>query len=63
MELILNLLYLYISAYSIYFLVSAIKNLNDRKFRIQQKYSNTSGVNNICVIIYSHNNEATLETW
>ena len=61
MEFILNLLYIYIAAYSLYFLILAIKNLNDRKFRIQQKYSNLSCQNNLCVIIYSHNNEGTLE--
>lgn len=61
MEFILNLLYVYIASYSLYFLILAIKNLNDRKFRIQQKYSNLSCQNNLCVIIYSHNNEVTLE--
>lgn len=61
MELILNILYLYIAAYSVYFFILAIRNLNDRKFRIQQKYNNFSYQNNLCVIIYSHNNEATLE--
>ncbi len=61
MELFLNLLYFYIAAYTIYFFVLAIKNLNDRKFRIQQKYGNLSSKNNFCVVIYSHNNENTLE--
>lgn len=61
MELILNILYIYVAVYSVYFLVLAIRNLNDRKFRIQQKYNNFSCLNNLCIIIYSHNNEATLE--
>lgn len=61
MEFIVNLLYFYIAIYSLYFFVLAIKNMNDRKFRIQQKYSNLNCQNNLCVIIYSHNNEATLE--
>ena len=61
MELILNLLYLYVALYSVYFLVLAVKNLSDRKFRIQQKYNNLSCKNNLCVIIYSHNNELSLE--
>jgi len=61
MDLILNILFFYITAYSVYFLVLAVRNLNDRKFRIQQKYNNFSYQNNLCVIIYSHNNEATLE--
>lgn len=61
MELFLNLLFIYISIYSIYFLVLSIRNLNDRRFRIQQKYNSFSYRNNFCIIIYSHNNEATLE--
>jgi len=61
MELILNLLYFYIAIYSVYFFVLSLKNLNDRKFRIQEKYSNMNCQNNLCVIIYSHNNEVTLE--
>lgn len=61
MELILNILFIYITIYSIYFLFLAIRNLSDRKFRIQQKYNNFSYKNNFCIMIYSHNNEATLE--
>lgn len=61
MELLLNILYFYIALYSVYFLVLAIRNLNDRRFRIQQKYNSFSFQNNLCVIVYSHNNEATLE--
>lgn len=61
MEFILNLLYIYIALYSIFFLVLAVKNLKDRKFRIQQRYNNMNYQNNLCVIIYSHNNELSLE--
>lgn len=61
MDLFLNLLYIYIAVYSVYFLVLAIKNINDRKFRIQQRYNNLNYRNSLCVIIYSHNNEVTLE--
>ena len=61
MELILNLLYIYIALYSVYFFTLAVKNQNDRKFRIQQKYSNLNCKNNLCVIVYSHNNEVSLE--
>ena len=39
----------------------SVRNLNDRRFRIQQKYNSFNFKNNFCVIIYSHNNEATLE--
>lgn len=61
MEFILDLLYFYIALYSVFFFVQAIKNLNDRKFRIQQKYAGSVAQNNLCVIIYSHNNEISLE--
>ena len=61
MEFILNLLYIYVAVYSIYFLILAIKNMNDKKFRRQKKYQKTSYYNNLCLIIYSHNNEVSLE--
>ncbi len=61
MELVLNALYIYVAIYSIYFFILSIKNLNDKKFRIQKKYSNLSLKNHLCLIIYSHNNELILE--
>lgn len=61
MELILNSLYFYIALYSIFFFIMAIKNLNDRKFRIMQRNTNLSGENNLCIIIYSHNDGIKLE--
>lgn len=62
MELFLNLLFVYIAVFSVYFLVLAVRNLNDRKFRIQLKYNTLTYQNKLCVIIYSHNNEVKLET-
>lgn len=62
LSFLLNILYIYIAVYSVYFLVLAIKNINDRKFRIQARYNKMSYRNSLCVIIYSHNNEVTLET-
>lgn len=61
MEFILNLLYFYIAIYSVFFLILAIKNLNDRKFRIQQKYTGSIPQNDLCVVIYAHNNETCLD--
>lgn len=61
MDFILNILFVYITTYSIYFLALAIRNLNDRKIRNQQKYNNFNYLNNFCMIVYSHNNESTLE--
>lgn len=61
MEFILNLLYIYIAVYSVYFLILSVKNLNDKKFRIQLRYNDKSYKNSLCVVIYSHNNEISLE--
>lgn len=61
MELFLNILFIYVAVYSVFFLCLAVRNLNDRRFRIQQKYNSFNFKNNFCVIIYSHNNVATLE--
>lgn len=61
MELFLNALYIYVATYSIFFLILALKNLKDKKFRIQKKYENLNYENNLCIIIYSHNNEIYLE--
>lgn len=62
MELFLNLLYIYIAVYSVYFLVLAFRNLNDRKFRIQLRNNNLTCQNNLCLIVYSHNDDVKLET-
>lgn len=61
MELVLNVLYIYVAVYSVYFFICAIKNLSDKKFRIQQRYNNSNWQNNLCLIVYSHNNEVSLE--
>lgn len=61
MEFILNTLYIYVATYTVFFFALSVKNLNDKKFRIQQKHNNLSYPNNLCIIIYSHNNESTLE--
>lgn len=61
MELTLNLLYFYVALYSVFFFIMSIKNLKDRKFRIQRKYPVSSCQNNLCIIIYSHNSEVNLE--
>lgn len=62
MTFILTLLYFYIAIYSVFFLVLAIKNLNDKKIQIQKKYGNIGEQKNLCLIVYSHNNESSLIT-
>ena len=58
MKYISLLLYIYLIIYTLYMLILAVKNLNDKPFRIEKKYSSyDSYKNNFAVIIYSHNNK------
>ena len=61
MEYILDLLYLYIAVYSVYFLALSLRNLKDKPFKIEKRYSQYEEKDNLAVIIYSHNNKSTLE--
>lgn len=61
MEYILDLLYIYIAVYSVYFLALALRNLKDRPFKIEKRYSQYEEKDHLAVIIYSHNNKAALE--
>lgn len=60
MELILDILYVYVALYSVYFLALAIRNLNDKPFRIEKRYAQHEEKENLAVVIYSHNNRITL---
>ena len=62
MELILDLIYIYIGIFSIYFFVLAIKSLNDRKFRLDKKYAMNAEQEVLCVVLYSHNNYEALKS-
>jgi hypothetical protein len=61
MELILDILYLYVAIYSFYFLALAIRNLNDKPFKIEKRYSQYADKNNLAVVVYARNNRITLE--
>lgn len=61
MELILDILYIYIAVYSLYFLALAVRNLNDKPFRIEKRYSQYEEKDNLAVIIYARNNKITLD--
>ena len=61
MELILDILYIYIAIYSLYFLALAIRNLNDKPFRIEKRYSQYEEKDNLAVVIYARNNRITLD--
>ena len=61
MELILDILYIYVALYSLYFLALAIRNLNDKPFKIEKRYSQYEKKDNLAVVIYARNNKITLE--
>ena len=61
MELILDILYIYIAIYSLYFLALAIRNLNDKPFKIEKRYSQYEEKDNLAVVIYARNNRITLD--
>ena len=61
MELILDILYIYAALYTVFFLALAVRNLNDKKFRLEKKYSQYEEKDNLAVVIYAHNNKDTLQ--
>lgn len=61
MELILDILYIYVAVYSFYFLALAIRNLNDKPFKIEKRYAQYDEKDNLAVVIYARNNKITLE--
>lgn len=61
MEIILDILYLFVAAYTLYFLALALRNLNDTSFKREKRYSQYEEKDNLAVVIYSHNNKRTLE--
>lgn len=62
MRIILSLLYVYLIIYTVYMLILAIRNLKDKPFVLEKKYSMYDDVkNNIAVVIYAHNNKIGLE--
>ncbi len=61
MELILDILYIYVAIYSVYFIALAIRNLNDKPFKIEKRYAKYGDRVNLAVVIYARNNKITLE--
>ncbi len=62
MEFILYLIYAYVLNYSLYLLVLSLRNLKDKPFSIERKYSRYDDTkNNFAVIIYSHNHKECLQ--
>lgn len=61
MELVLNILYIYVAIYTVYFLALAVRNLNDKPFKIEKRYAQYDEKENLAIVIYARNNKITLE--
>lgn len=62
MEFILYIIYLYILIYTLYMFILSIRNLKDKPFSIEKKYSRYDDIkNNFALIIYSHNHKECLQ--
>lgn len=60
MEIILDIFYVFIAAYTVYFLALSVRNLNDKAFTREKRHSQYEEKDNISVVVYSHNNKKTL---
>lgn len=60
MELILDILYIFVALYTLYFLGLSLRNLSDKKFAREKRYSQYEEKDNLAVVIYAHNNKKTL---
>ncbi len=61
MEFLLYILYAYVLIYTLYMAVLSVRNLKDKPFSIEKKYSRYDDVKrNFAVIIYSHNHKDSL---
>ncbi len=62
MQYFMLIIYIYLAIYTLYLAVLALRNLKDKPFDIEKRYSMFDEVkNNLAVIIYCHNNKAGLE--
>lgn len=61
MELILDLLYIFVAAYTLYFLALSIRSLNDHIFKNELRRSVHDEKENLAVVVYAHNNKKSLE--
>ncbi len=62
MEFLLSVIYIYVIIYTLYMLVLALRNLKDKPFHIEKKYSKfDEDKKNFAVVIYSHNHKECLE--
>ncbi len=62
MEFILSFAFLYAIIYTLYYLLLSLRNLKDKPFEIERKYSKYDDVKrNFAIIIYSHNHKECLQ--
>lgn len=61
MQLILNLLYIYVLIYTVYFFALSVRNIFDRKYKLEKKIISGIEEENLAVVVYSHNNKLSLE--
>ena len=60
MSLILNIIYLFVALYTLYFLALALRNMFSKPFRTNLLHSSYEDKENIAVVVYAHNNRKTL---
>ena len=58
MKLIIYLIYLYVTVYTVYFAAMAVATLKKAK-KVRDEYNKKQ--NNLCVVVYAHNNRETVE--
>ena len=61
MEFILDLLYVFVAAYTVYFLALSFRSLNDNTFKKELRHAVHEEKENLAVIVYAHNNKSSLE--
>ncbi len=60
MEFLLDVLYIFVALYTMYFFALALRNLNDTPFKRELRHSAYEDKENLAVVIYAHNNKKTL---
>ena len=60
MEIILDILYIYVTVYTLVFLALALRNLSDKPFKTERRLAQYEEKDNLAVVIYAHNNKNTL---
>ena len=61
MNFILNLLYIYVAIYTAYFFALSVRNLFDRKYKMEKKIISGIEEENLAVVVYARNNKMSLE--